>query len=339
MSAPAGRRRPAPTCWSTPASGSRSAGNGWAARGSARRPGRPCASFFTVPQTAAVARTVFVYAWSLVVNHSAGARLILGIHPHCASLLGACTVSQVHELAERGCGWLRPRWLKRVRLWRQMLVAAAEDDVAALERARMQGLQMLAAEAWDGAHQSRLGGLGLRPVTDSCSDVDQAAQRIGRHRLDQVVVDTRTPGAQAIVFLTVAGDRDEHGILGRAAARAAARPPRSHPCRAARCRGIPPAAATAPRSRARSGRHRRRRPRDPTSRAASTCSRRRPCCHRRPAIGASTPSPRSPCRASAIALPSSIDVDLPQPARVAGAPKHAFGAEFRDDPPAAGRSR
>lgn len=123
----------------------------------------PYASFFTVPQAQAVARTVFVYAWSLVVNHSAGARLVLGIHPHCASLLGACTVSQVHELAERGSGWLRPRWLRRVRLWRQMLVAAAEDDVAALERSRMQGLQLLAAEAWDAAHQSRLATWGPVP--------------------------------------------------------------------------------------------------------------------------------------------------------------------------------
>lgn len=125
--------------------------------------GTPYASFFTVPQAAAVARTVFVYAWSLVVNHSAGARLVLGIHPHCASLLGACTVSQVHELAERGSGWLRPRWLRQVQLWRQMLVAAAEDDVAALERSRMQGLQMLAAEAWEAAQQSRLAAWGSVP--------------------------------------------------------------------------------------------------------------------------------------------------------------------------------
>jgi hypothetical protein len=113
----------------------------------------PYVSFFTVPQTAAVARTVFVYAWSLVVSHAAGARLILGIHPHCASLLGACTVAQIHELAERYSGWLRPRWLKRVPLWRQMLVAAAEDDAVTLERSRMQGLQMLAADAWDAARQ------------------------------------------------------------------------------------------------------------------------------------------------------------------------------------------
>ncbi len=108
--------------------------------------------FFTVPQTAAVARTVFVYAWSLVGKHPDGARVILAIHPHCASLLRACTVPQVHELAERHAGWLRPRWLKRLRLWQQMLVAAAEDDVATLARARLQGLQMLAAEAWDAAH-------------------------------------------------------------------------------------------------------------------------------------------------------------------------------------------
>ena len=80
---------------------------------------------------------------------------MLGIHPHCASLLGACSVTQVHELAERGCGWLRPRWLKRLQLWRQMLVAAAEDDVVTLERSRMQGLQMLAAEVRDAAHYDR----------------------------------------------------------------------------------------------------------------------------------------------------------------------------------------
>ncbi|HEY6516631.1 MAG TPA: hypothetical protein VIY50_10840 [Steroidobacteraceae bacterium] len=119
-------------------------------------PRTPYASFFTVPRTAAVARTVFVYAWSMVVNHWEGAPAILGIHPHCASLLGACSVTQVHELAERGCGWLRPRWHKQVPLWRRMLVAAAEDDVVTLERARMHGMQMLAAEAWDAARNGRL---------------------------------------------------------------------------------------------------------------------------------------------------------------------------------------
>jgi hypothetical protein len=119
-------------------------------------PRAPHASFFTVPQTAAVARTVFVYAWSMVINHSEGAPTVLGIHPHCASLLGACSVTQVHQLAERGCGWLRPRWLKQVQLWRQMLIAVAEEDGVALDHARMQGMQMMAAEAWDAIHHNRL---------------------------------------------------------------------------------------------------------------------------------------------------------------------------------------
>lgn len=114
----------------------------------------PGASFFTVPQTVAVARTVFVYAWSLVISHPDGARVILGIHPQCASLLGACTVPQVHDLAERACGWLQPRWLKRMSLWRKMLIAAAEDDAAGLARARMQGLQISAAELWDALRRS-----------------------------------------------------------------------------------------------------------------------------------------------------------------------------------------
>jgi hypothetical protein len=122
--------------------------------------GAPRAPYFTVPQTAAVARTVFVYAWSMVVNYPEGAPMVLGIHPHCASLLRACTVPQVHELAERGAGWLRPRWPKRVRLWRQMLVAAAEDDAAALERSRVHGLQMMAAEVRDAAQRSRSAGWG-----------------------------------------------------------------------------------------------------------------------------------------------------------------------------------
>ena len=123
--------------------------------------GAPYTSFFTVPQTVAVARMVFVYAWSLVASHATGARLVLGMHPHCASLLGACTVAQVHELAERHSGWLRPRWPQRERLLRQMLVAAGEGDAVALERSRMQGLQMLAAEAWDA---SRAGGRTVAKV-------------------------------------------------------------------------------------------------------------------------------------------------------------------------------
>src|SRR5581483_612277 len=57
---------------------------------------------------------------------------------------------------------------------------------------------------------------------------------------------------------------------------------------------------------------------------SSTTNKRRLC------------GPPAPSLASAIRLSFfSINVDLPQSARVAGAAKHAFGTEFRDDPSAA----
>src|SRR6185437_3346207 len=115
-------------------------------------------------------------------------------------------------------------------------------------------------------------------------------------------------------------------------AREAARPLRSHPFPAVRYRGIRLGAATAPPFRWRSGRHRRKPPRGPTSRGASTCSRPRPCCHRPPVTGASVGVQRRPPSQMPSVSPYSINVDFPQPARVPGAAKHAFGTEFRDDP-------
>jgi hypothetical protein len=104
--------------------------------------------FFSVPRAAPVARMVYVYAWSLVLTQPAAARLVLGIHPGCARVLAECTVPEVHELAESHCATLRPRWLVRGRIWRELLLAAAEGDAPALERAHMHGVQLLAAEAW-----------------------------------------------------------------------------------------------------------------------------------------------------------------------------------------------
>src|SRR5437763_16844725 len=40
-----------------------------------------------------------------------------------------------------------PRWPTRVRVWRELLLAAAAGEAPALERARLHGLTLLAAEA------------------------------------------------------------------------------------------------------------------------------------------------------------------------------------------------
>jgi hypothetical protein len=103
-------------------------------------------SFFTVPRSAAVARQVFIYAWHLARSKNPAVQLLLGMPAHCTQLVGACTLSQMHELAEKNLEWLRPRWPTRVKVWRQLLLSAASGEVVALENARMHGLQLLAAE-------------------------------------------------------------------------------------------------------------------------------------------------------------------------------------------------
>jgi hypothetical protein len=104
-------------------------------------------SFFTVPATAEVARLVFTYAWHLARSQSAAARLLLGMPAPSAALIGHYTLRQAQALAERHPEWLKPRWPSRVQVWRELLLAAASGEASALERARLRGLTLLAAEA------------------------------------------------------------------------------------------------------------------------------------------------------------------------------------------------
>jgi hypothetical protein len=104
------------------------------------------ASFFTVPAATEVARLVFIYAWHLARAESAAARLLLGMPAPSVALISHYTLRQIQALAERHLEWLRPRWPTRVQLWRELLLAAAAADAPALERARLRGLTLLAAE-------------------------------------------------------------------------------------------------------------------------------------------------------------------------------------------------
>jgi hypothetical protein len=113
--------------------------------GDSSRPAR--AAFFTVPGTIEVARLLFTYAWYLARVEGAAARLLLGMPPGCAALIGACTLRHIHTLAERHPEWLRPRWPAHPEVWRELLLAAASGETRALELARLHGLTMLAAEA------------------------------------------------------------------------------------------------------------------------------------------------------------------------------------------------
>jgi hypothetical protein len=110
--------------------------------------GQPAyATFFTVPGATEVARLVFTYAWHLARSQSAAARLLLGMSAPCAALIGHCSLRQIHALAETHQAWLKPRWPARVQVWRELLLAAASGEAPVLERARLHGLTLLAADA------------------------------------------------------------------------------------------------------------------------------------------------------------------------------------------------
>ncbi|HXZ59293.1 MAG TPA: hypothetical protein VEG26_03870 [Steroidobacteraceae bacterium] len=104
-------------------------------------------AFFSVPGTVEVARLLFTYAWHLARAHGAAARVLLGMPPGCAALIGERTLRQIHLLAERHPEWLRPRWPAHPQLWRALLLAARSGEARALECVRLHGLTMLAAEA------------------------------------------------------------------------------------------------------------------------------------------------------------------------------------------------
>jgi hypothetical protein len=109
--------------------------------------GDPYAPFFTVPAAAEVAQAVFTFAWHLSRCQSAAARLLLGMPAACVFELARHTLGQVRTLAARHPRWLRPRWCAHPDMWRQFLGAAAAGEATALERARLRGQTLLAAEA------------------------------------------------------------------------------------------------------------------------------------------------------------------------------------------------
>lgn len=113
-------------------------------------------AFFTVPGTVEVARLLFTYAWHLARAQSAAARLLLAMPAGCAAVIAGYTLRRMTTLAERHPDWLRPRWPAHPELWRELLTAAGAGEARALERARLHGLTMLAAEARAAAALPRL---------------------------------------------------------------------------------------------------------------------------------------------------------------------------------------
>jgi hypothetical protein len=103
--------------------------------------------YFTVRGALEAARLVFTYAWHVARTQPAAARLLLGMRAPCAAAMTHCSLRQAFALADSHAAWLRPRWSTRPEVWQELLVAAASGEELALERARLHGLTLLAAES------------------------------------------------------------------------------------------------------------------------------------------------------------------------------------------------
>ncbi len=119
----------------------------WASGNSIHEAAASGAPFFTGARASSLLRLAVTYGWHLARSRPPAARVLLGLSPVCAERIAACTLRQIVTLADHHPEWLQPRWPARHIVWRELLSAAICGDEAALERARMRGLQLLAAEA------------------------------------------------------------------------------------------------------------------------------------------------------------------------------------------------
>jgi hypothetical protein len=104
------------------------------------------APFFTAPGSSDVIRRVLQFARELARTNSVAARLWLAMPAHCTQLLAGYTLREIDTAAARHPAWLRPRWSRHVPIWREFLIAARSGDMAAIESARMHGIQLLAGD-------------------------------------------------------------------------------------------------------------------------------------------------------------------------------------------------
>jgi hypothetical protein len=108
---------------------------------------RVYAAFFSTSSAPQLARLVFTYAWHLARSQGAAAQLLLGMSAASAAAIARHTLPQIEALAQSHTGWLTPRWPARIKVWRELLLAAASGEPLALERVHLRGLTLLAAEA------------------------------------------------------------------------------------------------------------------------------------------------------------------------------------------------
>jgi hypothetical protein len=109
---------------------------------------RPGTQWFEEQNLPRLSYLTLTYAWHLARTRRLAARVVLGMQDDCADWLAALSLRELGECLEGSPRQLRPRWAGSPEVWRHLLVSAASPDPAALEQARLRGVQLLAAPYW-----------------------------------------------------------------------------------------------------------------------------------------------------------------------------------------------
>jgi hypothetical protein len=108
-------------------------------------------AFFDREQLPGLVRQILVLAWHVARIQRQAAGMILGMEPRQLDVIAGYTLRELDRLAETRRIDVRLRWADRPRVWRHSLSVAIAGDEGGLERARLRGIQLLAAEAWGNA--------------------------------------------------------------------------------------------------------------------------------------------------------------------------------------------
>jgi hypothetical protein len=93
-----------------------------------------------------------MFAWQVAREDSRVAQILFAMTPTVARVISALAMQDIRNLAINQSNCLRVRWDSDAQIWRDLLVAVATDDEAALHEVRLHAKLLFCGDliAWDG---------------------------------------------------------------------------------------------------------------------------------------------------------------------------------------------
>lgn len=91
-------------------------------------------------------RQILMLLWPAAKSHPSAARLMFGMVESVAGIVASLSTRRLDMVISQFSLQLRLRWAESPEFWRPLLVAAQEDDTAALREMQLRALQRLCAQ-------------------------------------------------------------------------------------------------------------------------------------------------------------------------------------------------